>query len=82
MQIWPYPPQGTLYAVALLSSVASNLLLVGSVSNIIVAERAAAYGIDIDFVEYAKVGVPVTLASMAIAAGWLAWLGWLPLLPG
>jgi Na+/H+ antiporter NhaD/arsenite permease-like protein len=82
VQIWPNPPQGTLYALALLSSLASNLLLVGSVSNIIVAERAAAYGIDIDFVEYAKVGVPVTLASMAMAAGWLAWLGWLPLLPG
>jgi Na+/H+ antiporter NhaD/arsenite permease-like protein len=81
VQIWPNPPQGALYGLALLSSLAGNLLLIGSVSNIILAERAAAYGVDIEFTEYAKVGVPVTLVSMAVAAAWLGWLQWLPLLP-
>jgi Na+/H+ antiporter NhaD/arsenite permease-like protein len=81
VQIWPNPPQGALYALALLSSLAGNLLLIGSVSNIILAERAAAFGVDIGFAEYARVSVPATLLSMAAAVAWLAWWDWLPLLP-
>jgi Na+/H+ antiporter NhaD/arsenite permease-like protein len=81
VQIWPSPPQGALYGLALLSTLAGNLLLVGSVSNIIVAERAAAFGVAIGFAEYARVSVPATLLSMAFAVFWLAWGGWLPLLP-
>jgi Na+/H+ antiporter NhaD/arsenite permease-like protein len=82
VQIWPNPPQGALYGLALLSSLAGNLLLVGSVANIIVAERAAAFGVRLDFVEYARVSVPATLISIAFAVAWLAWGEWLPLLPG
>jgi Na+/H+ antiporter NhaD/arsenite permease-like protein len=82
VQIWPSPPQGALYALALISSLAGNLLLVGSVSNIIVAERAAAFGVDIGFAEYARVSVPATVASIAFAVFWLAWGGWLPFFPG
>lgn len=81
VQIWPTPPQGALYGLALLSTLAGNLLLVGSVSNIIVAERAAAFGVDIGFAEYARVGVPAALLSIAFAVFWLAWGEWLPLLP-
>jgi Na+/H+ antiporter NhaD/arsenite permease-like protein len=81
VQIWPTPPQGALYGLALLSSLAGNLLLIGSVSNIIVAERAAAFGVDIGFAEYARVGVPATLLSIAFAVFWLAWGEWLPLFP-
>jgi Na+/H+ antiporter NhaD/arsenite permease-like protein len=81
VQIWPSPPQGALYGLALLSSLAGNLLLIGSVSNIIVAERAAAFGVDIGFAEYARVSVPATLLSIAFAVFWLAWGEWLPLLP-
>jgi Na+/H+ antiporter NhaD/arsenite permease-like protein len=81
VQIWPNPPQGALYALALLSSLAGNLLLIGSVSNIILAERAAAFGVDIGFIEYAKVSVPATLLSIAAAVAWLAWGDWLPVLP-
>ncbi len=65
-----------------MSSLAGNLLLVGSLANFIVVERAAAYGVRLSFGEYARVGVPATLVSMAFAVAWLAWTGWLPWLPG
>jgi Na+/H+ antiporter NhaD/arsenite permease-like protein len=78
MQIWPVPPKGALYGLALLSSLSGNLLLVGSLANIIVAERAAAFGVRLSFAEYAKVGVPLTLLSIAIAVLWLGLAGWMP----
>jgi Na+/H+ antiporter NhaD/arsenite permease-like protein len=82
LQIWPNPPQGALYALALLSSLSGNLLLVGSLSNLIVVERARAYGVRLSFGEYARVGIPATLISVGFAMAWLAWSGWLPWLPG
>ena len=82
LQIWPNPPQGALYGLALLSSLAGNLLVVGSFTNLIVLERGAAFGVRISFAEYARAGVPITLLSMGFAVFWLAWIGWLPLWPG
>jgi Na+/H+ antiporter NhaD/arsenite permease-like protein len=82
LQVWPNPPKGALYGLALISSLAGNLLLVGSLSNVIVAERAAAFGVRLEFGEYARAGVPITLISLAFAVFWLAWTGWLALLPG
>jgi Na+/H+ antiporter NhaD/arsenite permease-like protein len=82
LQTWPNPPQGVLYALALLSSLSGNLLLVGSLSNLIVVERANAYGVQLSFGEYARVGIPATLISLGFAMVWLAWVGWLPWLPG
>lgn len=51
--------------VAMSSTFAGNLLLIGSMANLIVAERAEARGVRIGFGEYARVGVPVTLATTA-----------------
>lgn len=82
LQIWPNPPQGALYSLALLSSLAGNLLLVGSLSNLIVVERAESFGVRISFADYARAGVPATVISMAFAVFWLAWTGWLPSFPG
>jgi Na+/H+ antiporter NhaD/arsenite permease-like protein len=81
MQVWPNPPKSALYGLALLSSLAGNLLLVGSVANIIIVERAAAFGVRLGFAEYARVGVPITLVSMAIAVAWLYWTDLLPVFP-
>ncbi|WP_437902672.1 SLC13 family permease [Sorangium sp. So ce327] len=55
---------------ALVSTLAGNLTLLGSVANIIVVETVGAER-DIGFRAYAKVGVPVTLASTAAALAWL-----------
>ncbi|BBO20033.1 MAG: anion transporter [Zoogloeaceae bacterium] len=59
--------------LALVSTLAGNLLIVGSIANIIVVDCAARRGIRIDWRMHARVGVPVTLATLAIAAAWL-WL--------
>lgn len=58
-------------ALALASTLAGNLIIVGSVANIIVVESAKAHGVVIDWKSHAKLGVPVTIATLAIAAAWL-----------
>ncbi len=75
---WPNPSQGALYGLALLSTLAGNLFLVGSIANIIVAERAARNGISFGVADHARAGVPMALTSMAVAALWLLWGGWMP----
>jgi Na+/H+ antiporter NhaD/arsenite permease-like protein len=62
---------GALMGLALLSTFAGNLLLTGSLCNIIVAEKAQAQGVKLGFGDFARAGIPITLASMAIAAIWL-----------
>jgi Na+/H+ antiporter NhaD/arsenite permease-like protein len=71
LQVWQDPPPGALYGLALLSTLAGNLLIVGSLANIIVAERAASVGAKLGFADHAKAGIPIALISMAFAAGWL-----------
>jgi Na+/H+ antiporter NhaD/arsenite permease-like protein len=51
--------------VAMSSTFAGNLLLIGSMANLIVAERAEQRGVRIGFAEYARIGVPVTLITIA-----------------
>jgi len=58
--------------LALASTLAGNLLVVGSIANMIVVEAAARRGVAIDWRRHARTGVPITLATLAIAAAWLA----------
>ena len=51
------------------TTLAGNLTLLGSVANLIVAEAARAARIEIGFVEYSKVGLPLTIVTLAL--GWL-----------
>lgn len=71
IQLMPDLSDGVLATLALLSTFAGNLLLTGSLCNIIVAERAAQAGAPLSFADFARSGVPMTLASMAAAAAWL-----------
>lgn len=57
--------------LALSSTLAGNLLVVGSIANLIVVDQAGRLGVTISWREHARVGVPVTLATLAIAALWL-----------
>jgi Na+/H+ antiporter NhaD/arsenite permease-like protein len=66
-----HPVAGTL--LALVSTLAGNLLLVGSIANLIVVDAAARRGVPIGWRAHARVGVPVTLATLAVAAASLAW---------
>ncbi len=52
--------------LALSSTFAGNLLIVGSIANIIVADAARRAGIAMDWRAHARTGVPVTIATLAI----------------
>jgi Na+/H+ antiporter NhaD/arsenite permease-like protein len=58
--------------LALVSTLAGNLIIVGSIANIIVADAAARRGVRLDWRRHARTGVPVTVLTLAIAAAWLA----------
>jgi Na+/H+ antiporter NhaD/arsenite permease-like protein len=58
--------------LALVSTLAGNLFIVGSVANIIVIDAAARRGIAIDWREHARIGVPVTLVTVGIVAIYLS----------
>jgi Na+/H+ antiporter NhaD/arsenite permease-like protein len=58
--------------VAMSSTLAGNLTLIGSVANLIVAERARAAGIELSFAAYCRVGIPLTFLSLAFGAWWLS----------
>jgi Na+/H+ antiporter NhaD/arsenite permease-like protein len=53
------------------STLAGNFTLVGSVANLIVAQRAQTQGVMLGFWEYFKVGAPVTALTIMIGAWWL-----------
>jgi Na+/H+ antiporter NhaD/arsenite permease-like protein len=80
LQLWPAAPQPVLYALALLFSLSGNLLLTGSITNVMIVEHAERLGARLGFLEYAKAGIPITLLSVAFAIVWLM-LNGIPLLP-
>jgi Na+/H+ antiporter NhaD/arsenite permease-like protein len=58
--------------LALVSTLAGNLFIVGSIANIIVVDAAARSGVSIDWRAHARVGIPVTVVTLAILAAYLA----------
>ncbi|MCU0240941.1 MAG: anion transporter [Vicinamibacteria bacterium] len=63
-------PHGAWLVLAMASTLAGNLTLVGSIANLIVAEGARR-SCPIGFREYLKVGVPLTLLTLAFGIFWL-----------
>jgi Na+/H+ antiporter NhaD/arsenite permease-like protein len=55
--------------LAMASTLAGNLTILGSVANLIVVEAARGERVTIGFREYARVGVPLTILTLAL--GWL-----------
>ncbi len=53
-------------ALAMASTLAGNLTLLGSVANLIVAESARARGVNLSFGEYLRAGVPITILTLAV----------------
>ncbi|MCL5424292.1 MAG: SLC13 family permease [Gammaproteobacteria bacterium] len=72
--LFPELPESTLVRLAVMSTLAGNLLLIGSVVNLIVAEGAKRQGVHLGFFEFARVGIPITVLSVVVAGLWLAWL--------
>jgi Na+/H+ antiporter NhaD/arsenite permease-like protein len=62
------PARGWL-VLAMASTLAGNLTILGSVANLIVVEAARGARIEIGFLEYCRVGVPLTVVTLAL--GWL-----------
>ncbi|MDT8069454.1 MAG: anion transporter [Terriglobia bacterium] len=59
--------------LAMASTLAGNLTITGSVANLIVVERAHDE-VHIGFWDYSRVGIPVTLVTLAVGWAWLAWV--------
>jgi Na+/H+ antiporter NhaD/arsenite permease-like protein len=58
-------------ALAMSSTLAGNLTVLGSVANLIVVENARRAGTELGFLEYLKVGVPLTLLTTLVGVAWL-----------
>ena len=63
------------YVLALANSFGGSLIIIGSVSNIIVVQQARQMGIKISFWDFARLGIPVTLAALAVLLAWVALAG-------
>jgi Na+/H+ antiporter NhaD/arsenite permease-like protein len=59
-------------ALAMSSTLAGNLTVLGSVANLIVVENARRAGTELSFLEYLKVGVPLTILTTLVGVAWLA----------
>ena len=64
-------PQRAWLVVAMASTLAGNLTLVGSVANLIVAQRARSRGIEIGFWAYFRVGAPLTMLTILFGILWI-----------
>lgn len=75
LKVVDFSKPSTAYVLALANSFGGSLLIAGSVSNIIVAQQARELGVSISFKDFARLGVPVTLAALGALWAWSAWLG-------
>lgn len=72
MILLPYASHEAAGAVlALSSTLAGNLVIVGSIANIIMVEQAARAGVTVTWRTHAAAGIPITLATLLLAAAWL-----------
>ena len=61
-----------LLVVAMASTLAGNLTVLGSIANLIVIQRAPASRVTISFWDYFKVGGPLTIITLTIGTLWLS----------
>jgi Na+/H+ antiporter NhaD/arsenite permease-like protein len=60
--------------LAMASTLAGNLTITGSVANIIVVESAKPE-LEIEFQDYLRAGVPITILTLLVGWAWLTWAG-------
>lgn len=66
-------PRRAWLTLAMASTLAGNLTIVGSVANLIVIQQAR-HKVEIGFWEHFRVGAPLSVASILLGAGWIAFL--------
>jgi len=69
-----HDPTRAWLVIAMASTLAGNLTLLGSVANLIVAKGAESEDAPITFWAYFKVGLPLTLLTLAAGTAWLTWM--------
>ncbi len=71
-----HSPMAGWLTLAVASTLAGNLTLLGSVANLIVAEIAGSARIHLSFWEYTRVGFLVTIVTLAAGILWLQFAVW------
>ncbi len=66
-------PETAWLTLAMATTLAGNLTLLGSVANLIVAEIARRRGVHLSFGEYLKAGMPIAILTLALGVRWLSW---------
>jgi Na+/H+ antiporter NhaD/arsenite permease-like protein len=66
-------PNTAWLVMAMASTLAGNLTVLGSIANLIVVQKAAVSGVTIGFWDYFRVGAPLTIITLVIGTLWL-WL--------
>lgn len=69
-----HDPARAWLVLAMASTLAGNLTIVGSVANLIVIQQAAGK-VRIGFWRYFRVGAPLAVLTIGLGAAWIAWLG-------
>ena len=64
-------PQRAWLIVAMASTLAGNLTILGSVANLIVVEQARGHGVRIGFWRYFRIGAPLTVLTILVGVYWL-----------
>ena len=64
-------PHAAWLTLAMASTLAGNLTLLGSIANLIVVEGARRRGVKLAFTDFLKVGPPVTILTLAFGVWWL-----------
>ena len=67
----PSHQQTAWLALAMSSTFAGNLTILGSVANLIVIENARREGVTVSFRDYSKIGIPITVLTLALGIAWL-----------
>ena len=65
-------PHTAWLTLAMATTLAGNLTLLGSVANLIVAEIAKRRGVHLSFGEYLKAGTPIAVLTLALGVWWLS----------
>ena len=65
-------PHTAWLTLAMATTLAGNLTLLGSMANLIVAELAKTRGVHLSFFEYLKAGTPIAVLTLLLGIGWLS----------
>lgn len=66
-------PHDAWLTLAMATTLAGNLTLLGSVANLIVAEIARTRGVHLSFVEYLKAGTAIAVLTLLVGVAWMSW---------